>query len=180
MTDPGRYIGQSWLIFLCQLIKKSHQFTVLISEKSYRTILQVGRRFSKILPPKQEKTVFLMLTQKADADHCLYCGACCAFFRVSFYWVEGEAIPEDFQEQLTPVYSCMKGTNQKQPRCIALQGEIGQQVQCSIYSVRSSSCREVQIGDQQCAKARSAYGLIPVIQITEPDNEEYYDFDRVG
>ena len=88
-------------------------------------------------------------------------------------------MPDDVVEPLTPVYSCMKGTNQKNPRCVMLTGEIGQQVSCSMYEQRSSSCKEVQAGDAQCTKARSAHGLIPLIdiEIIHPSNDE--DFDQV-
>ncbi|WP_151811054.1 YkgJ family cysteine cluster protein [Acinetobacter bereziniae] len=120
-----------------------------------------------------------MLSQISAQDACLNCGACCAFFRVSFYWAEGEAMPSDYVEPLTAVYSCMQGTNQKQPRCIALDGVIGQQVSCTMYEQRSSSCKEVQAGDAQCAKARQAHNLIPLIDIDvmTPSNDE--DFDQV-
>jgi Fe-S-cluster containining protein len=88
-------------------------------------------------------------------------------------------MPSDYIEPLTAVYSCMKGTNQKQPHCIALDGVIGQQVSCSMYEHRSSSCKQVQAGDSQCAKARQAYNLIPLIDVDviEPSNDE--DFDQV-
>ncbi|MBJ9948727.1 YkgJ family cysteine cluster protein [Acinetobacter bereziniae] len=120
-----------------------------------------------------------MLSQISAQNACLNCGACCAFFRVSFYWAEGEAMPSDYVEPLTAVYSCMQGTNQKQPRCIALDGVVGQQVSCTMYEQRSSSCKEVQAGDAQCAKARQAHNLIPLIDIDvmTPSNDE--DFDQV-
>jgi uncharacterized protein len=88
-------------------------------------------------------------------------------------------MPPDYVEPLTAVYSCMKGTNQKQARCIALDGVVGQQVSCTMYEQRSSSCKEVQAGDEQCAKARQAHNLIPLIDIdvTAPSNDE--DFDQV-
>ncbi|KEC85779.1 ferredoxin [Acinetobacter sp. ETR1] len=88
-------------------------------------------------------------------------------------------MPPDYVEPLTAVYSCMQGTNQKQPRCVALKGEIGQQVSCSMYEQRSSSCKQVHAGDSQCAKARQGYGLIPLIEIevATPSNDE--DFDQV-
>lgn len=63
-----------------------------------------------------------MLSQVIYENACLSCGACCAYYRVSFYWAEGEQIPEHLVESITPVYSCMKGTNQTQPRCQALEG----------------------------------------------------------
>ncbi len=88
-------------------------------------------------------------------------------------------MPSDYVEPLTAVYSCMQGTNQKQPRCIALDGVVGQQVSCTMYEQRSSSCKEVQAGDAKCAKARQAHNLIPLIDIDvmTPSNDE--DFDQV-
>lgn len=119
-----------------------------------------------------------MLEGKVVQDVCQSCGACCAFFRVSFYWSEGEVMPADAVEPLTAVYSCMQGTNQKQPRCVMLTGEIGQQISCSMYELRSSSCKEVQAGDEQCTKARVAHKLIPLCSVDMmdaqvPDQECY-------
>lgn len=103
-----------------------------------------------------------MLSQVPTQDACLSCGACCAYFRVSFYWAEGISMPDHYIEPLNSVYTCMSGTNQKNPLCIALSGEIGQQVSCSIYEMRSSSCQEVQIADEQCNKARRAHNMIEI------------------
>ena len=120
-----------------------------------------------------------MLSQKLTQDACLSCGACCAFYRVSFYWAEGENLPEHMVEPLTSVYSCMSGTNQPQPRCIALEGEVGKHVSCSVYEHRSSSCKEVQAGDTQCLKARKAAGLIPMIDVAAHDSANDQDYDQV-
>lgn len=111
---------------------------------------------------------------------CLRCGACCAHFRVSFYWTEAEparggTVPPDLAEPLTPVLSCMKGTNQKHPRCAALIGEIGRAVRCAIYENRPSSCREFAVDWtaqglrytpedlERCTRARAAWGLPPLL-----------------
>ena len=111
-----------------------------------------------------------MLAKVAMQDACLSCGACCAFFRVSFYWAEALQMPENLTEAVTPVYACMKGTNQENPCCIALKGTIGEQVACDIYEMRSSSCKEVQIADAKCNKARLAHQMIP---FTGLDSEEF-------
>ncbi len=80
---------------------------------------------------------------------CMHCGACCAYFRVSFYWAEmksgGGVVPDEFTEPLTPFLSCMKGTNEKQPRCEKLIGEVGECVSCAIYEQRPSPCRELLV-----------------------------------
>ena len=121
-----------------------------------------------------------MLSQLVTPDSCLSCGACCAHYRVSFYWAEGLNLPEHYTEPVTAVYSCMAGTNQAQPRCVALTGELGLGVSCSVYHARSSTCKEVQAGDEQCNKARAAYQMIPLIQIDPLVAENDDDFDRVS
>jgi Fe-S-cluster containining protein len=103
---------------------------------------------------------------------CMSCGACCAFFRVSFYWAEGNdgggAVPVELTEPLTPFLCCMAGTNQKKPRCTALTGEVGRSVSCSIYADRPSPCREFPMSGEHgqannaCDHARAAFGLPPL------------------
>lgn len=95
---------------------------------------------------------------------CRDCGACCASFRVSFYWAEADAydLPKVLVEKVAPLYACMAGTDAALPRCRALQGEVGSGVRCTVYSHRPSPCRELQVGDAQCARARLRHGL-PVI-----------------
>ncbi len=50
-----------------------------------------------------------------DGNPCLSCGACYAFFRVSFYWAEADdgagRVPAALTEPLTPFLRCMSGTN---------------------------------------------------------------------
>lgn len=102
----------------------------------------------------------------SDASPCTACGACCAHFRVSFYWAEAEArgLPEHLTEAVNPWFSCMAGTNQGRPHCVALQGQVGQAVSCSVYPQRPDTCRSVQPGDAQCSKARAGYGLDSIKQ----------------
>lgn len=106
---------------------------------------------------------------------CERCGACCAFFPVSF--------PEDEAEEGTGnnllstmslpaghLRRVMKGTEIRPHRCIALQGEIGLKVSCFIYNNRPSTCRmfrrswEENIGNLLCDKARAVLGLQPFSQ----------------
>ena len=96
-----------------------------------------------------------------NANPCLDCGACCASFRVSFYWSEAEArgLPAALTEQVNAWFSCMGGTNQARPHCIALEGAVGEAVSCRVYDQRPSPCREVEAGDGQCTKARTRHGL---------------------
>ncbi|GGF62132.1 YkgJ family cysteine cluster protein [Alteromonas lipolytica] len=96
--------------------------------------------------------------------NCVSCGACCATFRVSFYWTEadpftGGTVPEELTAKISPYIVAMEGTNQPVPRCVALTGKIGQQVSCDIYENRSSTCREFAAGSADCLKARLKHGI---------------------
>jgi len=110
---------------------------------------------------------------------CLTCGACCARFRVSFYWAETDAVkggkvPFVLTEQITRFRLCMQGTNQKSPRCVALKGVIGKRVTCTIHATRPSTCREFGVHLEggkvcvtraeleRCNQARAAWGLSPL------------------
>lgn len=119
------------------------------------------------------------------ANPCLSCGACCAYYRVSFHWSEAEkalggTVPASLTEELTPFLRCMAGTNQKHPRCVALRGVIGRRVRCRIHARRPSTCREfgpawesgaVRASDDglaRCNAARAAWGLVAL----EPGAQE--------
>ncbi len=97
---------------------------------------------------------------------CLSCGACCAAYRVSFYWSEAKelGIEDTFIEELNSLRLCMAGTKHQSIRCRALQGVVGREVFCIVYSRRPSPCREVQQGDDKCNRARAKYGLDQIPQ----------------
>jgi len=107
-------------------------------------------------------------------DHpCLRCGACCAYFRVAFHWSEAEAalggvVPPGLTEKLDPHRLVMRGTQAARPRCVALQGTVGEAACCGIYPQRPSVCREVApawesgTASPQCDKARVAHGMAPL------------------
>ena len=104
---------------------------------------------------------------------CLSCGACCAAYRVSLHWSEAEptlggGVPRDLTETVDPHRLCMRGTWARQPRCVALEGTIGDAVRCTIYDARPSPCRELRMSwedgthSPQCDKARLRHGLPPL------------------
>lgn len=105
-------------------------------------------------------------------DPCQRCGACCASFRVSFYRGEAVpgpgAVPEHLVEDVSPFLVAMAGTTRRPPRCVALEGELGQQVSCSIYALRPSTCREFAASwssgehEPRCDAARARVGLGPL------------------
>lgn len=106
----------------------------------------------------------------SDANPCLDCGACCAHFRVSFYWGEGDdapggCVPVGFTEPLNLHLRYMKGTGVAPRRCVALVGEPGRQVACSIYASRPTPCRDFPafladgLPNPKCNALRAALGL---------------------
>lgn len=112
---------------------------------------------------------------------CLDCGACCAAYRVSFYWGEaddapGGWVPVALTEVLTPHLRCMRGTSQHAPHCEQLQGPIPG-ASCAIYAQRPSPCRELDpwLADgqvnPQCQRARARYGLAPLADQTDSDQK---------
>ena len=109
---------------------------------------------------------------------CISCGACCASFRVAFYWREAEpqdnknCIPANLFVDLDDQQRCMKGTEIKhRPKCMALKGKIGSHAFCTIYPNRPTPCRtfaasfEVQKLNPRCDEARLAHGLKPLRRI---------------
>ncbi|MGB1580718.1 MAG: YkgJ family cysteine cluster protein [Nevskiales bacterium] len=120
---------------------------------------------------------------------CLNCGACCAHYRASFYWAEADdatpgGVPVALTAPLTPYLRVMRGTDQPQPRCIALMGEIGRDVYCNIHPQRASVCRDYPPSyedgkpNPRCDEARAVHGLPPLTlqdwqtQPHEPDDDQ--------
>ncbi|GAA5481162.1 YkgJ family cysteine cluster protein [Haloferula sargassicola] len=108
-----------------------------------------------------------------QANPCMSCGACCAFFRVSFHWAETTAgkpggVPEEMTSQVTPHRVAMLGTLSCPARCTALSGTLGEAVFCTIHPARSTPCRDFAaswengIHNPDCDRARAAHGLPPL------------------
>ena len=117
-----------------------------------------------------------------NANPCLRCGACCAYFRVSFYWAEADdaspgSVPAGLTARLAPLRRVMRGTDKPNPRCAALLGEIGTTVRCCIHSRRPSVCREFSpswedgLNNPSCDAARARWGL-PVLTPQDWDDPE--------
>jgi uncharacterized protein len=100
---------------------------------------------------------------------CLKCGACCAFFRVSFHWsetlAESHGVPLSMTKSISPYMNAMKGTDQKSPNCIAFKGTVGKSGNCKIYEHRPNCCRlfkasfEDGTRSSSCEEARAGKGL---------------------
>ncbi|MBV8667019.1 MAG: YkgJ family cysteine cluster protein [Burkholderiaceae bacterium] len=110
----------------------------------------------------------------AEDNPCLSCGACCAQFRVSFYFGEldtqpGGWVPVALTSKVNDFRAAMKGTESGGGRCTALRGEVGKPgISCSIYPLRSSTCREFSAWEEDgspnpdCQRLRVARGLLPL------------------
>ena len=77
-------------------------------------------------------------------------------------------MPEKLTVALTAALVRMRGTDEAPPRCIALEGRIGQHVRCTIYEQRPGPCRDfapyapLGMGDDACDRARRRHGLAPL------------------
>jgi uncharacterized protein len=107
------------------------------------------------------------------AHPCQRCGACCAAFRVAFYWAEAQpadpdGVPEHLVAPVRPNILAMRGTDAPAPHCVALDGVVGTAVSCRIYAARPSPCRDLQASYEhgahsaQCDSARAKYALPPL------------------
>lgn len=71
-------------------------------------------------------------------------------------------------EPVSPYLRCMKVDDRESWRCVALEGKVGEGVSCSIYPLRSTTCREFDAYDadgkpqEACNKARARHGLLPL------------------
>ncbi len=119
-----------------------------------------------------------------DHDNpCIQCGACCAHFRVSFYFGEadpgyGGSVPPELVTQISPSRVCMQGTERGGGRCVALRGELGQpSIRCEIYPLRPSPCREFDVwmpdgsANPDCQRLRLAIGLPALTRPPEAQND---------
>ena len=81
-------------------------------------------------------------------------------------------MPDDTVEVVTPNLVAMVGTNQSNPRCEKLAGDIGDDVRCTMYEQRSSSCRDFDaswengVHNPRCDDARAKHGLPPLAPFT--------------
>ncbi len=68
-------------------------------------------------------------------------------------------VPRALTVQITPFHAAMRGTEKPFPRCVALTGEIGQEVGGTIYAQRPSTCRGFVAGDARRIDAQQRHGL---------------------
>jgi Fe-S-cluster containining protein len=77
-------------------------------------------------------------------------------------------VPKDLTEKINTNERIMLGTNQPKIRCIALSGQIGKSVGCTIYENRPTCCRKFAASyengsrNPNCDLARKSKGLKPL------------------
>jgi Fe-S-cluster containining protein len=103
----------------------------------------------------------------SDDYSCLACGACCLADYADVSYV---SVSEQDYDQLTPheqetlVHTDHVGLIRRRSlrtasrasdcRCIALRGNVGSEVTCSIYERRPGVCRRFEPGGTACSLAR--------------------------
>ncbi len=71
----------------------------------------------------------------------------------------GGTVPGDMAEEVNGNTWRMNGTGTVPIRCAALTGTVGEQVGCSICSLRPAPCHELVEGSEGCQRARTKRGL---------------------
>lgn len=106
------------------------------------------------------------MSQPAAAElDCRTCGACCAperndplyvgvtpddIARMTRYFRDRYVARGSILTKLDPVGRCV---------CVALRGELGERVSCSIYERRPDECQRLQAGSRECLAARDQAGF---------------------
>jgi len=86
----------------------------------------------------------------------------------------GGPVPADLAEPVTPFRLAMRGTSQPKPRCIALDGTVGEWTGCMIHTDRPTPCREFGasyedgVHNPSCDDARARHGL-PALTLDDWD-----------
>lgn len=80
----------------------------------------------------------------------------------------GGTVPDSLAVEVNGSTCRMRGTEQVPIRCVALTGEVGENVACGIYAQRPSPCREFTAGDYACNKARARHWLPPLKEGSMP------------
>jgi Fe-S-cluster containining protein len=147
-------------------------------ENDMHTPLESGGRFQRSTRAQRSPPGIAPLRPIQDntfmsRNPCLSCGACCAYYRASFYCAETDdatpaGVPKELTSAFPPHRRVMKGTESIPSRCIALRGEIGRAVECAMHPRRATVCRDFvpSFRDGQpnprCDTARLAWDLSPL------------------
>jgi hypothetical protein len=107
----------------------------------------------------------------SDYD-CQRCGACCCNSAENraegyVYYVpveEGARLRSRPELMRKLVVEDRDGTPHlkldRDGRCVALRGRLGDRVKCTIYHDRPRACRRVEAGSEACLRARRDHGVL--------------------
>jgi hypothetical protein len=99
------------------------------------------------------------------------CGACCANTdenRAEGFRDYVQVFPKDALWRRRDVLQVFAVRNAQgevhlkldaEQKCVALDGALGERVQCRIYTLRPGVCRKVQAGSEECRRARAERGI---------------------
>ena len=128
-------------------------------ERAHDEMLAVAYEYNQPVTTETRLAQFAILAEREHAmrKDIIYSGGCVL-----------EGLPERMVEKVTPVMACMAGTHASSPRCVALQGQVGERVRCAVYEQRPPVCRDVVPGDARCLEALQRHGLPPNDGILAP------------
>lgn len=104
---------------------------------------------------------------------CQTCGGCCASFVCVDVAPDSSVSPEDCwnitREGRNDEYTVDRYIKRKEDdfSCTALEGKIGEQVNCRVYEDRPRMCRQFEAGSDRCHAVRRAYGIEPFLSLME-------------
>jgi Fe-S-cluster containining protein len=166
-----RKMGKDRFVQITRRDKFSEEEFYPLLDKMYEQIWQ------NLLPPQiltdgLSNTVAENVITSPDAPipDCMTCGACCASSPcIGVSPVEG-VLEKDFwnitAEKGVVVDRFLKRTDETFS-CVALEGTIGEQVNCRIYEHRPRACRLFEAGSDKCHAVRRAYGIEPFLSLLE-------------
>ncbi len=141
---------------------------------------RAGVRDDPLLGLYAESRAESIFAENDDALDCLECGGCCAYFHQvpvlitdptprALTWAVMES--EDSEDDLEDLIRWLK----REPvagRCVALDGDVGRRVCCTVYELRPNSCREFERGSDRCHAVRRMYGIEPPLANDERARHE--------
>jgi Fe-S-cluster containining protein len=150
-------------------------------EDFYPVINRMYEQIWQNLLPQQIPTDGLSNTVKnnvitppdAPKPDCLTCGACCQSLLCVGVRPSDTVDPElcwditvkiDAGEMVVDRYLRRNGETLA---CAALAGQIGEQVECTIYETRPVTCHHFDAGSDRCHAIRRAFGIEPFLTLDE-------------
>ncbi|MCS6805306.1 MAG: YkgJ family cysteine cluster protein [Acidobacteriota bacterium] len=160
---------------LLQLVKRQR-----MSERTFEQMLRLlsDRRHGVVAHDEQlgfyaESLAESWLTSsESQVPDCLTCGACCAYLHQVPVLIS-DPTPRRLTWQVwdandrAGAKSYWLRRDPHDGQCIALDGQVGERVRCTIYPLRPQSCRAFEAGSDRCHAVRRMYGLEPPLSETE-------------